>query len=104
MNILTRCFLIIMLAYLTGCSDGSQVSQRITGIIEERNGDKDMNNDVHFLSVEFEGEFTTYKIDADSNNVRSILDDQFLTMDDLSVNLAGVKTIQLRNDTMSVKF
>jgi hypothetical protein len=104
MNILTRSIVIILLACMTGCSDGSQVSQRIIGTISERNDDKDKNNDVHFLSVEFEGDLTTYKIDSDSNNIRTILSDQFLMMGDLSVNLVGVKTIQVKNDTLSVKF
>jgi|GEM_PF-5942053 len=104
MNIMTRCAIVFLLASLMGCSDGTQVSQYITRIVDERYDDKDKSNDVHFLSVEYAGELSVYRIDSDSNNIRSIISDQFLMIGDLTVNLAGVKTIQVRNDTMSVKF
>ena len=45
MNIMTRCAIIFLLASLVSCSDGTQVSQHITRIIDESYDDKIKDND-----------------------------------------------------------
>ncbi len=94
MNNTAKLILSIILMVTIGCSDGTQVVGQIDKLIKV--------NKIERLVIEIDGQRTEYELPKKGKKTVTIIEGQFIKLNDEYINLSRMKTMKVNNKTLEI--